>query len=343
MIIILSALVSLLSFRLRGRASLELEVVALRHQVAVLRRRRPGRPKLFRADRLLWVWLYWIWPQALNAMVLVKPNTVVQWHRKGFRLYWRWRSRSGHPGRPRTPVETRDLIRQMSIANPLWGAPRIHGELLKLGIVVSQATVGRYMPWRPKVPSPTWRSFLHNHMRDTVAVDMFVVATATFRLLYAVIVLGHDRRRIIHFDVTQNPTQVWLARQITEAFPWDTAPRFLLRDRDRSYGQVFRDRICMMGIKEVVTAAHSPWQNAYVERIIGSVRRECLDHVIIFDEHHLRGVLSSYFHYYHKTRTHLALAKDCPESRPIHPPSAGKIIPFPQVGGLHHRYERRAA
>ena len=172
---------------------------------------------------------------------------------------------------------------------------------------------------------------------------MFVVATATFRLLYTVIVLGHDRRRIIHFDVTQNPTQVWLARQITEAFPWDTAPRFLLRDRDRSYGQVFRDRICRMGIKEVVTAARSPWQNAYVERIIGSVRRECLDHVIIFDEHHLRGVLSSYFHYYHTTRTHLSLAKDCPESRPIHPPAAGKIIPFPEVGGLHHRYERRAA
>jgi hypothetical protein len=179
-------------------------------------------------------------------MVLVKPATVIQWHRKGFLLYWRWRSRSGHPGRPKMPRETRDLIRKMSIANPLWGAPRIHGELLKLGIVVSQATVGRYMPWRPAVPCPTWRSFLRNHMGDTVAIDVFVVATATFRLLYTVIVLGHDGRRIIHFDVTQNPTQVWLARQITEAFPWDTAPRFLLRDRDRSYGQVFRDRICMM-------------------------------------------------------------------------------------------------
>jgi putative transposase len=343
MITVLSALVSLLCFRLRGRASLELEVVALRHQVAVLRRRRPGRPKLFRADRLLWVWLYWIWPQALNAMVLVKPNTVVQWHRKGFRLYWRWRSRSGHPGRPRTPVETRDLIRQMSIANPLWGAPRIHGELLKLGIVVSQATVGRYMPWRPKVPSPTWRSFLHNHMRDTVAVDMFVVATATFRLLYAVIVLGHDRRRIIHFNVTQNPTEVWLARQMTEAFPWDTAPRYLLRDRDASYGPTFRGRLRAMGVKQVVTAARSPWQNAYVERVIGSVRRECLDHVIIFDERHLRGVLLSYFHYYNKVRTHLSLDKDCPESRPIHLPAAGKVIPFPEVGGLHHRYERLAA
>ena len=239
MITILSALVSLLSFRVRSRASLELEVVALRHQVAVLRRQRSGRLRLFCADRLLWVWLYRIWPRALHAMVLVKPATVVQWHRRGFRLYWRWRSRSRQIGRPKTSTEIRQLIRQMSMANPIWGAPRIHGELLMLGIEVSQATVGRYMPWRPKVPSPTWRSFLRNHMRNMAAVDMFVVATATFRLLYTLIVLGHDRRRIIHFEVTQNPTQVWLARQMTEAFPWDTAPRYLLRDRDASYGRAF--------------------------------------------------------------------------------------------------------
>ena len=235
------------------------------------------------------------------------------------------------------------LIRQMSLANPIWGTPRIHGELLKLGIEVSQATVGRYLPWLPKVPSPTWRSFLHNHMHDTAAVDMFVVVTATFQLLYALVVLSHERRKVIHFDVTQNPTQVWLARQITEAFPWDTAPRYLLRDRDTSYGQVFCNRLEAMGIKEVVTAPRSPWQNAYVERIIGSIRRECLDHVIILDERHLRRVLSSYFHYYHETRTHLSLAKDCPENRPVLPTSAGAVVAFPQVGGLHHRYERRAA
>jgi transposase InsO family protein len=343
MITILSALASLLSFRVRRRASLELELVALRHQVAALRRQRPGRLRLFSTDRLLWVWLYRIWPQALNAIVLVKPATVIQWHRKGFKLYWRWRSRSRRLGRPKMSIETRDLIRQMSLANPLWGAPRIHGELLKLGIEVSQATVGRYMPWRPKVPSPTWRAFLHSHRHDIVAVDMFVVAAATFRLLYALVVLGHDRRKIIHFDVTQNPTQVWLARQITEAFPWDTAPRYLPRDRDASYGQAFCDRVHAMGIKQVVTAARSPWQNAYVERIIGSIRRECLNHLIVFDERHLRAVLSSYFHYYHKTRTHLALDKDCPQIRPTHPPTAGKIISFPEVGGLHHRYERRAA
>ena len=239
--------------------------------------------------------------------------------------------------------EIRDLIRQMSAANPLWGAPRIHGELLKLGIEVSQATVGRYLSWRPKAPSPTWRSFLHNHLHDIAAVDMFVVVTATFQLLYALIVLGHERRKIIHFDVTQNPTQVWLARQMTEAFPWDTAPRFLLRDRDASYGQTFRDRVQAMAIEEIVTAPRSPWQNAYVERIIGPIRRECLDHVIIVDERHLRRVLSAYSQYHHHSRTHLSLDKDCPEPRLIQPPSAGTVIAFPQVGGLHHRYERRAA
>jgi putative transposase len=205
MIAILSALVSLLSYRVRCRASLELELIALRHQLSVLRRQCPGQLRLCSTDRLLWVWLYRIWPQVLNAMVLVKPATVVQWHRKGFRLYWRWRSR--RLGRPKMSTEIRDLIRHMSLANPLWGAPRIHGELLKLGFEVSQATVGRYMPWRPKVPSPTWRSFLHNHLTDIAAIDMFVVATATFQLLYALVILGHDRRKIIHFAVTQNPTR----------------------------------------------------------------------------------------------------------------------------------------
>jgi transposase InsO family protein len=341
MLTLLSVLGSLLSFRLRSRLTLELELVALRHQLTVLRRQRPGRPRLFSTDRLLWVWLYRIWPQVLDAMVLVKPATVLDWHRKGFRLYWRRRSR--RLGRPRMNREIRDLIRQMSRANPLWGAPRIHGELLKLGIEVSQATVSRYLPWRPKAPSPTWRSFLQNHRHDIAAIDMFVVVTARFRLLYALVVLGHERRKVIHFDVTPNPTQAWLARQVTEAFPWDTAPRFLLRDRDASYGQTFRYRVQAMAIEEVVTAPRSPWQNAYVERIIGSIRRECLDHIIIFDERHLRRMLSAYFQYHQHSRTHLSLCKDCPEPRPIQTPSTGTAIAFPQVGGLHHRYERRAA
>jgi putative transposase len=341
MITILSALVSVLSFRFRSRASLELELVALRHQLIVLRRQRPRRLRFHCADRLLWVCLYRVWPRVLDALVLVKPATVVKWHRQGFRIYWRWRSRRS--GRPKTSAEIRALIRQMSRANPLWGAPRIHGELLKLGIELSQATVGRHLPRRPKAPSPTWRSFLRNHMTAIAAVDMFMVATATFKLLYAVIVLSHHRRRVIHFEVTQNPTQAWLARQITEAFPWDTAPRYLLRDRDTSYGICFQNRVRAMGIEEVLTAPRSPWQNPYVERIIGSIRRDCLDHVIIFNETHLRRVLSCYFRYYHRSRTHLSLNKDCPDPRSIQLPSAGKIVAFPEVGGLHHRYERRAA
>jgi putative transposase len=228
----------------------------------------------------------------------------------------------------------------MSKANPSWGAPHIHGELLKLGIEVSQAAVGRWMPWRPKVPSPTWRSFRHNHLPD-IGGDH--IATATFRLLYALVVFGLDRRRAIHFEVTQHPTQDWLSYQMTEAFPWDTAPRYLLRDRDKSYGSAFRDRVRAMGIEEVVTAPRSPWQNPYVERLIGSIRRECLDHVIILNERHLRRVLSSYFQYHHDARTHLSLNKDCPRPRRVQPPSAGNIIALPEVGGLHHSYERRAA
>jgi putative transposase len=341
MVTILFALVSILVFRFRSRAALELKLVALQHQLAVLRRQRPGRPQLSSLDRLLWMLLYRIWPQVIDAIVLVKPATVVAWHRKGFRFYWRWRSR--RPGRPRINPEIRDLIRRMSNANPLWGAPRIHGELLKLGIKISQATVGRWMPWRPKAPSPTWRSFLRNHLLDIAAIDMFVVATATFRLLYALIVLSLDRRRVVHFAVTQNLTQDWLSRQMTEAFPWETAPRYLLRDRDKSYGPAFRHRVRAMGITEVITARRSQWQNPYVERLIGSIRRECLDHVIIFNERHLRRVLSSYVRYHHDTRTHLSLGKDCPRPRPIQFPSAGNIIAFPEVGGLHHRYERRAA
>ena len=315
---------------------MELENLALRHQLHVLRRQRPGRLRLFTFDRLL----YRLWPRCLEAMVLVKPATVIQWHRQGFRLFWRWRSRSGRPSVDR---EVRDLIRQMSGANPLWGAPRIHGELLKLGIEVSQATVAKYMVRRRGAPSPTWRSFLRNQAEGIAAIDMFVVASASFRLLYVMIILAYDRRKIVRTAVTEHPTAAWLSRQVTEGFPWDTAPRYLLRDRDASYGSEFCNRIEAMGITQVVTAPRSPWQNAYVERVIGSIRRECLDHVVIFNERHLHRVLSSYLDYYHRTRTHLSLGKDCPHSRPIQPPRVGRVVAIPKVGGLHHRYERLAA
>ncbi len=175
------------------------------------------------------------------------------------------------------------------------------------------------------------------------AIDMFVVVTAAFRLLYVSVILGHARRKILHLNVTQHPTAGWLSRQITEAFPWDTAPRYLLRDRDASYGRCFSERVEAMGISEVVTAPRSPWQNAYLERVIGSIRRECLDQIVVINERHLRRVLSQYVSYYHCSRTHLSLDKDCPESRPVQPPTPGRIVAVPQVGGLHHHYERLAA
>jgi hypothetical protein len=334
------SIVSVLARRFRSRAILELENLALRHQLRVLRRQRPGRPWLFAVDRLLWIWLYRLWPGCLEAMVLVKPATVVQWHRQGFRLFWGWRSRSGRPSVDR---EIRDLIRQMSSANPLWGAPRIHGELLKLGIEISQATVSEYMVRKRGAPSPTWRIFLRNQVEGIAAIDMFVVAAASFQPLYVMIILAHDRRKIVRTAVTDHPTAAWLSRQVTEAFPWDTAPRYLLRDRDASYGSYFCNRVEAMGIKEVVTAPRSPWQNGCVERVIGSIRRECLDHIVIFNKRHLRRVLSSYVDYYQRTRTHLSLDKDCPDSRPIMPRKIGKVVAISQVGGLHYRYERLAA
>jgi hypothetical protein len=270
MLAFIKALFSWLDCRFRSRMALEFEVIALRHQLAVLHRKRAGRPRFCTIDRLLWVWLYRVWPRCLDLMVLVKPATVVKWHRQGFRLYWRWRSRSGRKSVDR---DTRNLIREMCIANPLWGAPRIHGELLKLGIEISQATVGKYMVRRLRSPSPTWRSFLRNEAIGIAAIDMFIVPSATFRLLFIMLILAHDRRSIVRFDIAQHPTAGWLSRQVTEAFAWDTAPRFLLRDRDASYGSVFSRRVEAMGITEVVTAARSPWQNPYFERVIGSIRR----------------------------------------------------------------------
>ncbi len=325
-----------------SRAALHLENLALRQQLAIVKR-KSFRPSLRLTDRLFWVTLSRVWPRWREALVIVKPETVIDWHRKGFRLYWTWKSRRGKPGRPPVATEVRDLIRRMSRENPLWGAPRIHGELLKLGIEVSEAAVSKYLARHPKPPSQTWRTVLENHVGNLASIDFFVVPTATFSLLVAFIVLHHERRRIVHIGVTANPTAAWVAQQIREAFPWDTAPRYMVRDRDSAYGTVFRSRVKAMGIEEVLTAPRSPWQNTFVERVIGSIRRDCLDHVIVLDERHLRRVLGSYLDYYHRSRTHLSLGKDAPDGRPIQPVGGGKIVAFPQVGGLHHRYERLAA
>jgi putative transposase len=336
------SLLLMLRSSFRTRARMQIEILALRHQLAVLQRQKK-RVSLGAADRLLWVLLSRIWNQWRSALVVVKPETVIAWHRKGFCLYWRWKSRAGKCGRPCVSRETRELIRQMSRANPLWGAPRIHGELLKLGIEVSQATVAKYMSRQGRPPSQTWRTFLENHVQQMVATDFLVVRTVSFRLLFVFVVVGHHRRHAIHFNVTAHPTAEWTARQIAEAFPWDSAPRYLLHDRDCIYGAAFHQRVGEMGILEVLTAPRSPWQNAYAERFIGSLRRECLDHIIIFNESSLRRILKTYFQYYEHSRTHLSLEKDAPASRAVQLPELGRVIELPQVGGLHHRYERRAA
>ncbi len=325
----------------RSRAALQLEVLALRHQLHVLGRSRRSRLRLSRADRLLWAWLSRVWPEWRAALVIVKPETVIGWHRRGFRLFWTWKSRRRN-GRPTVPPDVRTLIRTMSDANPLWGAPRIHGELLKLGFDVCQATVAKYMIRRRQPPSQTWRTFLANHRRQLVAADFFVVPTATCRVLFVLVMLAHDRRRVVHVAVTAHPTAAWTAQQLREAFPWDRVPRYLLRDRDHAFGGLDATAKAM-GIHQVLTAPRSPWQNAFAERFIGSVRRECLDHVIVLHEAGLQQLMKLYCDYHQRSRTHLSLDKDTPIPRPVTGSVGEPIVTIPQVGGLHHRYERRAA
>jgi transposase InsO family protein len=309
----------------------------LRHQLNVLRRRVPSKPRLAAADRLLFVWLYRLFPLVSNVATNVQPETIIRWHRTGFRLYWRWKSRS-RGGRPRTPMEIRRLIREMSLANHLWGAPRIHGELLKLGIEVAQSTVAKYMVKGGRGRSQTWKTFLHNHAAGIAAMDFLVVPTVGFKLLFVLVILRHQRRKLISLTVTINPTAEWIARQITDAFPWNEAPNYLIRDRDGSYGHAVMGRLAAMGIRDHPTAAQSPWQNGHAERLIGSIRRECLNHVVVFGEAHLRRILVAYVGYYNEDRTHLSLGKDSPAHRPIH--QYGQIAAWPILGGLHHQYCR---
>src|SRR6185503_1486803 len=265
-------------------AQLRAENLALRQHLIVLRRSTPKRLKLTTVDRIFWLWLRRVWADWRSYLVIVKPETVVAWHRKGFRLFWRWKSRNGKPGRPGVPEEIQDLIRMISRNNPRWGAPRIHGELLKLGIEITEPTVAKYMVRSQKPPSQSWRTFLNNHVKSMVSVDFFVVPTVRFQILYVFLVLAHDRRRIVHVGVTAHPTAEWTAQQLREAFPWDRAPHYLLRDRDRIFGHEFTAQVKAMGIKQVLSTPRAPWQRAFVERLIGSIRRECLDHVIVFNE-----------------------------------------------------------
>ena len=331
----------LLLAALRSHRSLALENVALRPQLEVLQR-NARTPRLRPTDRALWAILSRILPDWHRHLTIVQPDTVVRWHRKGWRLYWRWRSDPGR-GRPKVSEEVRALIRRMSLENPLWGTPRIHGELLKLGNDICETTIAKYMVRRPGSPTQTWQTFIRNHMAEIVAVDFFTVPTATFKTLYVFLILSLDRRRILHFNVTASPSVEWTSLQLLQAFPFDSAPKYLIRDRDGIYGQSVIDALGCMGIEQIVTAPRSPWQNGYCERVIGTIRRECLDHVIALNENHLRRVLREYLAYYDESRTHLGLEKDAPEPRVIQPRDFGPVECEPVLGGLHHRYYRKAA
>lgn len=289
---------------LRSRVALEAEILVLRQQINVLRRANPKRLRFVLIDRLILGGVCRLFSKMYDALAIVRPETVIRWHRARFRSYWRWKSKQ-RCGRPAVTVEIRQLIRQMSGANPLWGAPRIHGELLKLGIDVGQTSVAKYMVRRRVPPSQGWRTFLRNHADGIAAMDLFVVPTISFRPLYGLLIMGHGRRQLLWFGVTAHPTAEWIANQLTEACGWEQIPRYLIRDRDGAYGEIFIRRVRSIGIRDRPTSPRSPWQNAYAERLIGSIRRECLDHIVVFGERHLRHVLLSYMDYYNGTRTHL--------------------------------------
>jgi transposase InsO family protein len=337
MIALLYFVLAVLATPFKSKKRLEAENAALRHQLIVLRRKVPGRVRLTNSDRWFFIQLYRWFPSILKVLTIIRPETLVRWHRAGFRGYWRWKSRQGG-GRPQIDADLRALIRRMSIENPLWGAPRIHGELLKLGFAGAQSSVAKYMIKRRGPPSQGWRTFLRNHAPDIAAMDLFVAPTIGFDLLYAFVIVRLGRRELVWINVTTNPTAEWIAGQLTEAFPWNEAPRYLTRDRDRIYGSIVTRRMRAMGIRDKPTAPASPWQNGFAERLIGSIRRECMDHFIVLGEAHLRRILRAYAGYYNDIRTHRSLDKDAPVSRAVQ--RSGIISSHPILGGLHHHYVR---
>src|SRR5664279_4654287 len=334
---LLCFILAVMALPFKSKSRLEAENAALRHQLIVLRRKVHGRVRLTNSDRWFFTQLYRRFPSILTVLTIIRPETLVRWHRAGFRRYWQWKSRP-LGGQPHIENDLRALIRRMSTDNPLWAAPRIHGELLKLGFEVAQSSVAKYMVKRWGPPSQGWRTFLRNHAPEIAAMDLFVVPTIGFDLLYALIIVRLDRRDLVWINVTRHPTAEWIARQITEAFPWNEAPRYLIRDRDRIYGAVVTHRLRAMGIRDKPTAPASPWQNGFAERLIGSIRRECVDHIVILGEAHLRRILRTYARYYNDIRTHWSLNKDAPVSRQVQ--RSGVINSRAILGGLHRQYVR---
>jgi putative transposase len=329
----------------QSRSDTALEVLALRQQVAVLQRKRP-RPLLNSWDRLFWTTLRSFWSRWSEVLVMVKPETVVGWYRAGFRLYWRWRSRP-RGGRPKITEEIRGLIRRLAEENPRWGAPKIHGELLKLGFVVSERTVARYLHRieRRGDPSNGWLTFFQNHREAIVAFDFFTVPTLTFQLLYCFFVIEHGRRRILHFNVARHPSAEWVVQQLREAFPEAGPYRYVILDRDAKFDATVIAFLKATGLKPKRTSIQSPWQNGTAKRWVGSCRREILDHVIVLNERHLLRLVRDYVNYHHEDRTHDSLAKDTPNRRPVEQKATAgaSVISMPRLGGLHHRYAWREA
>lgn len=330
----------------RSRNNLALEILALRQQLGVLERKRP-RPRLGIPDRIFWVLLRQLWSGWNGVLVIVKPDTVIGWHRAGFRLFWRLRSRARGFGRPRKDVEIRNLIRRMVEENVAWGAPRIHGELIKLGFDISERTVSRYLGRlsRPDKAGQLWLTFLRNHREAIAALDFFAVPTVIFRVLYCLFVIEHGRRKILHFTVTEHPSGEWVLQQLREAFSESCQYRHVILDRDAKFSPEVRDFLTASGLKPTGTSLRSPWQNGVAERWVGSCRREMLDHVIVFNEGHLRRLIQDYISYYHEDRTHDGLGKDTPAMRPAvaKPDRRAHLVSMRRVGGLHHRYIWRQA
>lgn len=329
----------------RSRRDLVLENLALRQQLLVLTR-SSRRVKLKPADRLFWSWLARRLTSWRSTIAIVQPDTVVRWHRTAWRRYWTWKSRRVGPGRPRLAPELRALIQRLARENPRWGSVRIRGELRKLGYEVGAESIRRYRHLagrRP--PSQSWPTFLRNHAPHIWAADFFTVPTAGFQTLYVFFFIAHDRRRLVHFNVTAHPTAEWVWRQLIAATPWARQPRYLIRDRDRCYGGAFIPRAAELGIQTLLTPIHAPKANAIAERVIGTVRRECLDHLIVFNERHLRRLLQEYVEHYNRGRPHRSLSLAPPEERPIRliATAGGRVKARPVLGGLIYEYESEAA